>query len=210
MIWDGLIVYFCIAFAIAGWHIGLLNSWAAPISMIAATIFTHAFYSKLGGRMVFELGIPADVAVFVCYIFLFLVLECLLNISLVLMAPWRKRKIMGKSERYAGAMIGIGKFGIAMVFAALASLFVIDTPLPRNASDFALWLDQTTEESVVIALLREAALKSSPNLIRLVVSSDKIHVPTSHEEAHPKRSETAERIQAFFQDLHELEQQASE
>ncbi len=91
MVWDGLIFLALVALCMAGWNVGLINSWRGPIAMVIATIVTQQFYIDFGTWIAQQTLAKPDMAGFLAYLMMWLVVEISTEIILGLVLTWNRK-----------------------------------------------------------------------------------------------------------------------
>lgn len=184
MIWDLVILFMGSGLAIAGWQLGIINSWPAPIAMILSTACTQLLYVHLGAFTLEETRLPGDLAYFISYVMIWIALEMIFEALLLLLLPIKKRFTANIPSRALGMMLGIAKAVTVLVFAAAAGASSITLPTPPEGSAIVGWMCETTHGSVFLRSARGVAAHMPIALAQRVVSEESpIFKPTFGDQA---------------------------
>jgi uncharacterized membrane protein required for colicin V production len=210
MIWDGFILYFAIAFAIAGWNVGFKRSLPSLLPVLAATVITQALYVDFATWIVEQLRIPPDSAVFIAYLLLWLVLEFAGEATLGMLFYSPTPRNMLKINRFGGSLIGIFKCATVLVFASLTALLNESVPDPPKYDSKAFWIMDSANSSTLLQMCESLAAVTPPKVAAAVVSMQK---PTYTPEFHhshdlhtsPRVREELVRLKQLMDDLRNLQ-----
>lgn len=207
MIWDFAIVYLGVSLVVAGWYLGIINSWPAPIAMVLATAFTQFSYVNAGAFLLDQSRLPADVSFAIAYVILWIIFESIFEYALLILIPIKKRYSAGIPSRLAGAAIGFSKLAIVLTFAMAAGVSAQHMPSPPPGPPIAAWLAHTTRDSIILRSSRSAASHMPPQLAQRVVSVDSPIFKPSFEDqsALPVNSYRAQKWHELFTGLRKLE-----
>lgn len=170
MIWDFVVVYVLLTFAVAGWNIGLLNSWRAPVAMLAATFITQVCYLDFSAWLQGETHLPGDSAVFLGYVLLWLSFTIAGEGILFFLVPFDRFRTISKPDKWGGAILGLAKGGLLLCFATLASVCAVDFPNPPHYPEIARWVQETSGESNLLDHLRRVAIRLPDPVVASVVA----------------------------------------
>lgn len=210
MIWDGFILYFAIAFAIAGWNVGFKRSMPSLLPVVLATVVTQALYVDVATFVVEQLRIPPDSAIFITYLLLWLALEFAGEAFLSMLFYSPTPREMLKINRFGGAAIGLFKCATVLVFASLTALVNESVPDPPKYDSKAFWIMDTANDSTLLQICENVAAVTPPKVAAAVVSTQK---PTYTPEFHhshdlrtsPRVREEVVRLKQLMDDLRNLQ-----
>lgn len=207
MIWDFAIVNLGVSLVAAGWYLGLINSWPAPVAMVLATAFTQFSYVNAGAFLLDQSRLPADVSFAIAYVLIWIIFESIFEYALLILIPIKKRYSAGIPSRIAGSAIGFSKLAIVLTFAMAAAVSAKHMPSPPPGPPIAAWLTHTTRESIILRSSRSIAAHMPPELAQRVVSEDSpIFKPRFEEQAVlPVNAYRAQKWHELFNGLHKLE-----
>lgn len=172
MIWDGLIVVLFITLAVAGWTVGIVNSWRGPIAIVVATLVTQQFYIDFATWIVQQLRLPPADAVAIGYVLLWGLLEIVCEIVLTMIIPLGSKHRPVAFERVAGAVFGIVKGLIVVILPLMTQQVEIKVPVaPPDKSKLIVLMDLGIEKSVVLKSFSGVSKSLMPALGAVVVST---------------------------------------
>jgi hypothetical protein len=212
MIWDFGIVYLGVSLAIAGWHLGLMNSWPAPIAMILSTGITQLLYVNVGAFLLDGTRLPADVSFFIAYVILWIIMEAAFEYALLILIPVKKRFFMSKASRVVGACIGVTKAVIVLVFATAAGVSSTNMPAPPPGLEIVNWVVDTQRDSILLRGTTRVAAHMPMQLAQRVVSEQSpLFHPTFEDHPVVKVDKTrAQHWHQLFEGLRNLESELSQ
>lgn len=105
MIWDGFLSLVLISLCLAGWNVGLINSWRGPIAMLIATIATQQFYIDFGTWIAQQTLCQPQLAGFFGYTMMWLVIEIVTEIILGLVLTWNRKERPIVFDRIGGVIL---------------------------------------------------------------------------------------------------------
>ena len=172
MLWDVLMSIAALGLGIAGWNVGLINSWRGPIAMILATVVTHIFYVDFGTWMVQQLLIKPDYAALFAYLMMWLVVEIVGEIILGMVFTWTKKERPVILDRVGGVAFALIKWACICLFPVVAFVSPSKIPQPPPSAEavinpFKLGLD----DSHLIQVFKDAD-KGMP-FLKVIIVSDK-------------------------------------
>jgi hypothetical protein len=212
MIWDFAIVYLGVSLAIAGWHLGIINSWPAPIAMILSTSVTQILYVHFGALILDGTRLPADVSFFLSYVILWIIIESIFEYAVLVLIPIKKRFVMNRPSRILGACVGVSKVALVLMFATAAGVSSTNMPAPPPAPEIVDWLAETQRSSIVLRGTTRVAARMPMSLAQRVVSEDSpIFTPTFENRTALKVDQSrAAKWRQLFDGLHTLEAEISQ
>ncbi len=135
MLWDVLIALTAIGLALAGWNVGLINSWRGPIAMILATILSQMFYIDFSTWIVQQLMIKPTYATLFGYLMLWLLIEIISEIVMSLFLTWNRKERPRVYDRIGGAVFGLIKWFCIFLFPLIAMQSPNKIPEPPPTTD---------------------------------------------------------------------------
>lgn len=135
MFWDGFIALAAVGLGIAGWNVGLINSWRAPIALIAATIITQQFYIDFATWIVQQLLVQPDFATFMAYLMMWLVSEIVIEIALNLFLTWGIKDAPRIYDRIGGVVLALFKWFLICLFPLMAMQAHNKVPAPPTKEE---------------------------------------------------------------------------
>jgi hypothetical protein len=173
MIWDGLIILLAITLAIAGWNVGIINSWRGPIAIIIATLATQQLYVDFSTWVVQQLRVQPDMAVAIGYVLLWGAFEITLEILLSVLVPLGSKKRPMMFERIAGAFMGLVKAAIVVLLPVMCLQVVDQNGIPKpppQKNQMTNLIDSGADKSTFIKIFGGIAHGMLPTLGPVVVS----------------------------------------
>lgn len=212
MVWDFAIVYLGISLAIAGWNLGLRNSWPAPIAMVLSTAITQLLYVNFSTWIVDQARLPTDLSFFIGYLSVWLVTEAALELGLVLLLPLRRQFLIGRANRIAGSLFGFAKAYTVVLFATAASVSAMWCPLPPDIPAAAVWLADSSRDSVLMHASRQTASKMPSAVAQRIISQDAPSYKITFEtpDSVPIDEERAAKWRSMFRALQEIDKELSQ
>lgn len=174
MLWDVLIVFAALGLGIAGWNVGLINSWRGPVALILATVVTQMFYVDFATWMVQQLSVKPDYAVLFAYLMMFLVIEICTELAMNLFFSWNRKERPGALDRVGGVIFALVKWVCICLFPVVAFVSPSKVPAPPTPpADTALInpIKLGVEDSRLIKFFAETG--SSIPIVKSIVVSDK-------------------------------------
>lgn len=134
MVWDGFIFLVLISLCIAGWNVGIINSWRAPIAMIIATIATQQFYVDFATWIVQQLMVKPEWGSFIAYLMMWLGIEITLEVMMNVMLPWGRKERPLAFDRAGGVALAIVRWTIicTLPLMVMQEPSKIPTPPPKD------------------------------------------------------------------------------
>lgn len=211
MVFDVAIIYLGITLAVAGWNLGVINAWPAPIAMLVATAATQLVYVDLCTWLVDQTRLPGQLGFFVGYAVIWLLIEVACELGLILLIPIRKRFIIGKGNRVAGAGVGLAKAAVVVVFATAATVSSVWLPAPPP-DVLALYFNEASQESILMRQCKSIASKMPNDLADKVISSNRpgYRVTFQKYDPMPVDSKRKREWASLFQALRDLEYEYSQ
>lgn len=130
MLWDGLIVVLIVILALAGWNVGIINSWRGPVAILIATIATQQFYVDFSTWIVQQLRVPPEQGIAMGYVLLWLAIEITVELLMSVLLPWGSKKKPLFFERALGAGFGIFRALVIILLPMIALQGPIKVPAP--------------------------------------------------------------------------------
>jgi uncharacterized membrane protein required for colicin V production len=130
MLWDGLIVVLIVTLALAGWNVGIINSWRGPVAMLIATIATQQFYVDFCTWIVQQLRVPPEQAIGIGYVLLWLAIEIVIELLMSVLLPFGSKNKPVFFERAAGATLGVIRALVIILLPMIALHGPIKVPSP--------------------------------------------------------------------------------
>lgn len=175
MLWDVLIVFAALGLSIAGWNVGLINSWRGPFALILATVVTQMFYVDFATWIVQQLSVKPEYAVLFAYLMMWLVIEICTELAMNLFLSWNRKERPRALDRVGGVIFALVKCLCICLFPVVAFISPSKVPAPPAApsSDTALVnpLKLQVEDSRLIKFFAETG--GSLPFIKSIVVSDK-------------------------------------
>jgi hypothetical protein len=172
MLWDGLIVVLIITLAVAGWNVGIINSWRGPVALLVATIATQQFYVDFCTWMVQQLRLPPTQAVPIGYLLLWLAIDIICELLMSVLIPFGTKKRPTFFERGAGAAFGVVRALIVILLPmiALQAPMKIPSPPPDKAP-LVNPMESGIDKSALVGVFMNFARGIYPAAKPLVVST---------------------------------------
>ncbi len=173
MLWDGLILLLLVALAVAGWNIGIINSWRGPVAMIVATIATQQLYVDFSAWIVQQLQLSPEQGVALGYLLLWCGIEIVAELALTLLVPLGTKNRPMFFGRATGAALGLVK-GLVIV---LLPMIALNAPIkisgPPDATKGALFnpMELGLDKAVSLPFFGGIAKGMYPVLGPIVTSS---------------------------------------
>ena len=172
MLWDGLMIVLVLTLAVAGWNVGIVNSWRGPLAIVVATVVTQIFYVDFSTWIVQQLRMPPDQAIATGYVLLWCAVEIVAELLFSLILPFNKKTRPMLFERIAGAGLGAAKGLIIIILPFLALSGPIKIPhAPADKSALINPLDLGIEKSTLVPVFTGVAKGLLPGVGGLVIST---------------------------------------
>lgn len=120
MVWDGVIVLALIALCMAGWNVGLINSWRGPIAMIIATIATQQFYIDFATWIVQQTLVKPEFGCFLAYLMMWLAIEITLEVLMTVLLTWGRKERPLAPDRVGGVALAAFRWGLILTLPLMA------------------------------------------------------------------------------------------
>src|SRR5437868_4003975 len=129
MVWDGLIFVLIVTLAVAGWNVGIINSWRGPFAMIISTLITQRFYVDAATYVVGQTRMPPEQAIAIAYLVIWCLLEVIIEPLLRVILPFGKKTKPMFFGRLFGAAFGIGRALLIILLPCIAIAGPIKVPI---------------------------------------------------------------------------------
>jgi len=172
MLWDGLIFVLIVTLAVAGWNVGIINSWRGPIALLVATLITQQFYIDFSTWIVQQLRMPPDQSVALGYTLMWCAIAIIVEILLSVLLPVASKNKPVFFERAGGAVFGL----IRGVIIVLLPMVAMQGPMnkipaaPPDKSALINPLESGIEKSALLPFFMNMAKGFYPSLKPIVVS----------------------------------------
>ncbi len=172
MVFDGFIFLVAIAMAVAGWNVGIINSWRGPLAVIAATVVTQMFYVDFATWIVQQLRVEPAMAVGLGYVLLWVLIEIVVEILLNVLVPLGTKKRPQLFERIFGAALGLVKTLVICILPLMALNVEITVPkAPPEKSPMIIPMPSGIDQASFFKMLTPVARGLIPGLGSFVVST---------------------------------------
>lgn len=172
MIWDGLVVLALLALCLAGWNVGLINSWRGPIAMIVATIVTQQFYIDFGTWIAQQTMVQPGFAAFLGYAMMWIVVDIVTEITMNLLLTWGNKDSPRLFDRIGGVALAIVRWTIICTFPLMAMISPNKIPeAPKSNDGLINPLKVGFEESHVLTGLAGFGKSLMPGLGGMIISN---------------------------------------
>lgn len=172
MSWDLLILIAAIALVIAGWNTGLINSWRSPLAIIIATLTTQQYYVDFSTWIVQQTLMQPAQGSLLGYLMMWIVIEIVAEVSLSLFLGWNRREPPKIWERAGGALLGLIKCVIAIIFPLMVLQSPPKIPAPPPECDARINpFEAGFTESQVVKIGSGLAKDWAPSLSGIVLST---------------------------------------
>jgi uncharacterized membrane protein required for colicin V production len=173
MVWDGLILALILTLAVAGWNVGIVNSWRGPLALLIATLATQQFYVDFSTWIIQQLRVTPEQAIAIGYVLLWGAFEILIELLLNVALPFNKKTRPMFFERFSGAGLGIFK-ALVVILLPLIALTSGPIKVPRAPADKSALInpmDSGIDKSALVAMFTQVARQIGPGFSGIVVSS---------------------------------------
>jgi uncharacterized membrane protein required for colicin V production len=172
MVWDVLIVLLLITLAVAGWSVGIVNSWRGPFALIVATVVTQRYYVDFATWIVQQLRTSPEQSIAIAYILLWGAVEIIAELLLSVLLPFNKKTRPLVPERLMGSGLGVFK-GFVVI---LAPLIALQGPIkvpqaPEDKSNLINPVVSRIEGARLVGLLTEVAKGLKPTFGGIVINT---------------------------------------
>lgn len=172
MIWDGLVLLALIALCLAGWNVGLINSWRGPIAMVVATFVTQQFYIDFGTWIAQQTMIQPGFCAFLAYAMMWIVVDIVTEICMSLTLTWGSKERPKVFNRIGGVILALVRWTVICTFPLMAMISPNKIPeAPRHDEALINPLKVGFEDSIVMKNLAEFGKGLLPGLGGMVVST---------------------------------------
>jgi uncharacterized membrane protein required for colicin V production len=130
MLWDGLIVVLILTMILAGWNVGIVNSWRGPIAIVIATLVTQMFYVDFATWIVQQLRVQPVQAVAIGYPLLWCAVDIVCEIVMNIVLPWGSKNRPVFFGRVGGALFGLVRALIIIILPMIALQGPMKVPAP--------------------------------------------------------------------------------
>ncbi len=136
MIWDGFVTLVLISLCMAGWNVGIINSWRGPIAMVIATVVTQLFYIDFGTWIVQQTLIQPNFAAYLAYLMMWLIVEISTEIAMSLVLTWNRKERPMIFDRLGGVALAFVRWGLICTLPLMAMLATnCKIPEPQKKDD---------------------------------------------------------------------------
>lgn len=171
MVWDGLSVLILLTLAVAGWNVGIVNSWRGPFAVILATLAAQQFYVDFATWILQQLRVTPDQAVAIGYVLMWIGLEIIFELLLNVVLPFNKKDRPMVYERLLGAGLGILKGFVVILFPLIALMGPIKIPhAPSDKSALINPMDSGIDKAMLLPIYTNVARGLVPIFGRMVMS----------------------------------------
>ena len=173
MLWDGMIILLALTLAIAGWNVGIINSWRGPVAVIIATLVTQQFYVDFAAWIVQQLRVQPDMAVVMGYLLLWGGIEIIGEILLNIVLSFGTKQRPQLFERIAGSALGLAKTFIIVLLPIMCLHASAQNKIPgppEQTAKLKVLMVSGVEESSLISFFGSIAKAASPTLGMFVIS----------------------------------------
>jgi uncharacterized membrane protein required for colicin V production len=172
MVWDGVIILLILTLAVAGWNVGIVNSWRGPAALLIATIATQQFYVDFATWIVQQLRVSPDQAIGMGYVLLFGAIEIVCELLLNVILPFNRKTRPMFFERVAGAGFGVIKAIIVVLLPLIALAGPIKVPkAPPDKSALINPVESGIDKSALLAFGGNLAKRLAPGIGVIVISN---------------------------------------
>jgi len=172
MVWDGLIIVLIVTLAIAGWSVGIVNSWRGPLAVIIATLVTQQLYIDFATWIVQQLRCSPEMGIGIGYILMWGAIEIIAEILLNLILPFGKKTRPLMYERALGAVLGIFKALLVVILPLMCLQVQNQIPKPpEEKAQLTILIDSGADKSALIKAFSGVAKGWVPMIGGLVVST---------------------------------------
>ena len=172
MIFDGLILMALGALCLAGWKVGLINSWRGPIAMVVATIVTQQFYIDFGTWIAQQTLFTPDICAFLAYGMMWVVADIVTELCMTLVLTWGSKNTPKVLDRFGGVFLAVLRWSIICTFPLMAMYSPSKIPQAPKHDDGLInpWKDGF-QQSPLVGALTGFSKSMLPGLGCIVVSN---------------------------------------
>ncbi|MBY0546398.1 MAG: CvpA family protein [Candidatus Obscuribacterales bacterium] len=174
MLWDVLIVFAALGLGIAGWNVGLINSWRGPFALVLATVVTQMFYVDFATWIVQQLSVKPAYAVLFAYLMMWLVIEICTELAMNLFLSWNRKERPRALDRVGGVIFALVKCLCICLFPVVAFASpgkVPEAPVPPSDTQMINPIKLGVEDSRLFKILADVG--GSLPFVKSIVVSDK-------------------------------------
>ena len=172
MIYDGLIAIAFIALCLAGWNVGIVNSWRGPIAMVIATVVTQQFYIDFGTWICQQTLIKPNFCAFLSYLMMWLVVDIVTEIIMGLVLTFNRKERPVAFERIAAVGLAMVRWTIIVTFPLMAMIAPNKIPVPPKYDDGLINpLSASFDESRIITAMAGVSKGMLPTFGPAVISN---------------------------------------
>jgi uncharacterized membrane protein required for colicin V production len=172
MLWDGLIVLIVFTLGIAGWTVGIINSWRGPFAMLVATLVTQHFYVDFGAFLLQQLRMSPQYSLVLSYILLWGAVEMGTEVLMMIVLQFNRKVKPMFFERLFGLVFGLLKGFVVVLLPAIALQAPVKLPsAPADKSALINPVDSGVDRSMLIPYLDGIGKGLYPTLGNLVAST---------------------------------------
>lgn len=171
MVWDGLIAMLFILLMVAGWNVGIINSWRGPIAVVIATVATQQFYVDFATWIVQQLRVSPSYGIVIGYVLMWGAIEIACELILGVILPFNKKTRPMIAGRAFGLLLGAIKGCLVVLLPAIALQGPIKVPQPpSDKSNFTNPIESGTDQSNALPVLDGLAKGLAPAWGGFVIS----------------------------------------
>jgi uncharacterized membrane protein required for colicin V production len=172
MIWDGLAVIALLALCLAGWNVGLINSWRGPVAIVVATLVTQQFYIDFSTWICQQTMMTAAFSTFVGYTMMFIAVDIVTEISMSLVLTWGSKDRPQLFNRIGGVALAIVRWVVICTFPLMAMTTPTKIPDPPKHDDGLINpLKVGFEESTILNNMAGFGKSLMPGMGGMIVSN---------------------------------------
>jgi uncharacterized membrane protein required for colicin V production len=172
MLWDGLILLVILTLGIAGWTVGIINSWRGPFAMVVATLVTQQFYVDFATFLLQQLRMSPQYSIVLAYVLLWGASEMATEVLMMLLLQFNRKVKPLFFERLFGLAFGLIKGCIVVILPAVALQAPIKVPTaPPDKSALINPVDSGADRSMLLPYLDGIGKGLYPTLGNLVAST---------------------------------------
>lgn len=187
MLWDVLIGISAIGLGLAGWNVGLINSWRGPIAMLLATIVTQMFYIDFSTWIVQQLSLKPVYATLFGYLMLWLLVEIIAEIVMNLFLTYNRKERPRVYDRIGGVLFALLKCFCICLFPLIAMNTPNKVPEAPPSKDLLINpLSLQIEDSALIKIFGELGKGPFSFFAPVVVSKSSPSFKPNFDKPHTK------------------------
>ena len=175
MLWDGLILLLFLTLAVAGWNVGIVNSWRGFPAIAIATVVTQIFYVDFATYVVQQLRVSQDQAIAIAYILMWCAVEIVCELLLSVVLPFNKKTKPLFFERLFGALFGLVKAFVVVILPCVALAGPLDNipKAPPDKSALINPVESGIDKAAIVAFFVNMGKGMKPLLGPVVISDKK-------------------------------------